>query len=201
MPALNNLDAKLRPYLPTTPGVFLEVGANDGYTQSNTYYLERWLGWRGILIEPHPAAFRRCAKLRANSHCVQAACVADADGPQFVELVGMDLMSITAGAQDADSEIRRLERGDRYTDGLRLAVPARAISDIIDESPYESINFMSIDVEGAEHLLLQGLDTRRHCPDVLLIETSEIDTVAATLEPWMTLKDTLSHHDYLFVRA
>jgi|CXWL01.1.fsa_nt_gi FkbM family methyltransferase len=200
-PALNQLDAKLLPYLPTKPGVFLEVGANDGYSQSNTYYLERWLGWHGILIEPHPDAFRRCAKLRKNSYCVQAACVADASATPFVELVGMDLMSITVGSQDTESEGRRLQSGGRYADGGRISVPARRVSDIIDESPHRSINLMSVDVEGAEHLLLEGLDLPRHCPDLLLVETADADRVAKIVEPWMALKDRLSHHDYLFVRT
>ncbi|MCE9623082.1 MAG: FkbM family methyltransferase [Actinomycetia bacterium] len=200
-PALNQLDTKLLSYLPDGPGVFLEVGANDGYSQSNTYYLERWLGWHGILIEPHPDAFGRCAKLRKNSYCVQAACVADAIATPFVELVGMDLMSITVGSQDTDAENRRLQSGGRYADGGRLSVPARRISEIIDESPHQSITLMSVDVEGAEYVLLQGLDLPRHCPDFLLVETADADRVAKILEPWMTLKDKLSHHDYLFVRA
>ncbi len=200
-PALNELDTKLLQYLPTGPGTFLEVGANDGYAQSNTYYLERWLGWHGILIEPHRDAFRRCAKLRKNSHCVQAACVADANATPFVELVGMDLMSITVGSQDAAAESRRLHSGGRYADGERLSVPGRRLSEIIDESPYESIDLMSIDVEGAEHLLLEGLDLARHCPALLLIETADAERVAKALEPRMVLKDKLSHHDYLFARA
>jgi len=200
-PALNMLDLKLLSYLPAGPGVFLEVGANDGYSQSNTYYLERWLGWRGILIEPHPDAFRRCVKLRKNSYCVQAACVADASKTPFVELVGMDLMSITVGSQDTDAESRRLQSGDRYADGGRLTVPARRISEIIDESPHQLMTLMSVDVEGAEHLLLEGLDLPRHCPDFLLVETVDADRVAAIVEPWMTLKDKLSHHDYLFART
>ena len=48
-PGLRGLDQKVFQYLPTEPGVFLEIGANDGFSQSNTYYLERVLGWRGVL--------------------------------------------------------------------------------------------------------------------------------------------------------
>ena len=36
------------------PGIFLEAGAHDGWTGSNTYWLEVSLGWSGILIEPVP---------------------------------------------------------------------------------------------------------------------------------------------------
>ena len=61
-PALNNLDRKMDELLPDS-GVFLEIGANDGYTQSNTYFLERLRNWDGILIEPVPWLYELCTKL------------------------------------------------------------------------------------------------------------------------------------------
>src|SRR5690348_11414021 len=45
-------------------GRFIEVGANDGFSQSNTYALERFYDWRGILIEPIPQLFERCKRFR-----------------------------------------------------------------------------------------------------------------------------------------
>lgn len=38
-------------------GFFLEAGALDGYYQSNTFFLERDLGWTGLLVEPNPVFF------------------------------------------------------------------------------------------------------------------------------------------------
>ncbi|MCL4237598.1 MAG: hypothetical protein KJ047_05045 [Anaerolineae bacterium] len=60
--ALNALDRKLLPYLSYQAGFFVELGANDGLSQSNTYYYERWQGWRGILIEPVPELCQRAAR-------------------------------------------------------------------------------------------------------------------------------------------
>jgi hypothetical protein len=40
-------------------GYFVEAGAHDGFTQSNTYLLERRHGWRGLLVEPMPDQGRR----------------------------------------------------------------------------------------------------------------------------------------------
>ena len=53
-PALNRLDRQAVGRLPRM-GTFLEVGGNDGYSQSNTYYLEKHRAWHGILIEPLPS--------------------------------------------------------------------------------------------------------------------------------------------------
>ena len=51
-PALYKIDKHLEKYLPETPGFFIEAGAHNGYSQSNTYYWERVKHWKGILVEP-----------------------------------------------------------------------------------------------------------------------------------------------------
>lgn len=45
------------------PAAFLDIGAADGITESNTYALHE-LGWRGVYVEPDPDQF---AKLRSIS--------------------------------------------------------------------------------------------------------------------------------------
>ena len=39
-----------------TPGTYIEIGCNDGYSDSNTYALYK-LGWRGVCLEADPAKF------------------------------------------------------------------------------------------------------------------------------------------------
>ena len=43
----------------TQSGSFVELGAYDGVTHSNSYMLERCFGWRGVLIEASPSNFQR----------------------------------------------------------------------------------------------------------------------------------------------
>ncbi len=38
-------------------GFFIEAGAHNGHDISNTLYLEKTLGWTGILVEPNPDTF------------------------------------------------------------------------------------------------------------------------------------------------
>jgi len=64
--ALDDIDKKLEKYLNYNNGFFIEVGANDGINQSNTYYLEKERNWRGILIEPAPNNYISCKKNRSN---------------------------------------------------------------------------------------------------------------------------------------
>ena len=56
----NNLDKKLENYLKYNNGFYIEIGAYDGITQSNTYYYEKNKNWKGILIEPSKSVFEKC---------------------------------------------------------------------------------------------------------------------------------------------
>lgn len=40
-------------------GFFMEIGANDGITGSQTLLIEHCYGWRGLLAEGQPANFRK----------------------------------------------------------------------------------------------------------------------------------------------
>ena len=48
----NNIDYELKSYLDFKNGFFIEIGAYDGITYSNTYNLEKNKKWTGLLVEP-----------------------------------------------------------------------------------------------------------------------------------------------------
>jgi FkbM family methyltransferase len=196
-PALDGLDRRMVDLLPDS-GVFLEVGANDGFYHSNTFHLEVVKSWKGILIEPLPSEFRICRLVRRRSYCVRAACVSRTFSDATIDLVDMDNVSIVLGSQTVEEETERIER---WGGGSVISVPARPISDIIDESGHSHVDFMSIDVEGAELELLAGLDLERHTPDWMLVETAHEPAVTAALDGWMTFEGVMSKHDYLYRRA
>ena len=52
--ALQEIDKKMLKYINYRNGYYIECGANDGVNQSNTWYYEKCLDWKGILIEPIP---------------------------------------------------------------------------------------------------------------------------------------------------
>ena len=47
-------------------GFFIELGANNGLTQSNTAFFEKDMGQTGILIEPSSIGYELCKKNRPN---------------------------------------------------------------------------------------------------------------------------------------
>ncbi len=55
-------------YLNFKNGFYIECGANDGVNQSNTWYFEKSLNWRGILIEPNKQIFQELKKNRSSKN-------------------------------------------------------------------------------------------------------------------------------------
>ena len=202
-PGLNDLDRKLAQYVDLTGGFFIEAGANDGFTQSNTYYLERFKGWRGILVEGIPELAARCRAQRPSAQLFECALVADGYPHSTVEMTFCGLMSVTEGAfASTDRTVDDHLASGSHVQGLRpysLQVPARTLTAVLDEAnPPPVIDLFSLDVEGFELEVLKGLDFDRYRPRYLLIEALKLPPVEAYLAPHYELVDALTHHDYLF---
>jgi FkbM family methyltransferase len=48
-------------------GFFLEIGGGNGFSNSNTFILEEYFGWKGILVEPDPEQFKKLKILRTRA--------------------------------------------------------------------------------------------------------------------------------------
>jgi FkbM family methyltransferase len=198
--ALNDLDLKLEQYLNFKEGVFVEAGANDGRNQSNTLYYERHYRWRGLLVEPIPELAEQCRRNRPQCVVENYALVSfDYDLPT-VEMTYCGLMSTVRGALATEqqhihrgSEIQKLEPRE-------LSVPAITLTELLIRNDFEHIDLMSLDVEGYELSVLQGLDMDRFCPDLLLIECRDREEIDRFLAPYYGVEAELSHHDILFRR-
>jgi hypothetical protein len=60
-PGLGDMERRLELHLPAR-GFFVEEGAHDGFSQGNTYSLERFRGWNGLLVEPVPEMYRTAVR-------------------------------------------------------------------------------------------------------------------------------------------
>lgn len=168
-PATDGLDTTLERHLPARPGFFVEVGAHDGFTASNTYFLERFRGWRGVLVEPIPSLYERCVRERPRSTVVNCALVGDGHTRE-VSMVYRGPRSRVAGhAVPAAPEYDFLD----WERGFTVTVPARTLSSILDEAGATEIDLLVLDVEGYELEALRGLDLSRHAPALVLVETNE----------------------------
>jgi FkbM family methyltransferase len=198
--ALDDLDRKVAAHLPER-GVFVEAGAHDGLTQSNTALLEFSRGWCGLLVEPIPGLARRCRTNRPGSVVEQAALVA-ADFPdERIRMTYCNRSSIVEGGRGSPAADEDwLERCRRLPDQSDLEpysvlVPARTLSSLLDEHGMRHVDFLSLDLEGYEASALRGLDLARHRPTLVLVEISrDREAIEEALGPWYVEVAELSDH-------
>lgn len=200
--ALNDLDRKLLPYLSYRGGFFVELGANDGLSQSNTYYYERWLGWRGILIEPIPELYQRAVRARPKARVFHCACVPlDYPHPD-IQIAFAGLMSVVKGSwADPVQESNHVARGrelERISGPVEIRVPARTLTSVLDECRVSRIDLLSLDVEGYEAEVLAGLDFDRYQPRYMLIEVRDPAKVEALIPPRYERAAQMSELDVLY---
>ena len=197
--ALNDLDRKLARHLDFRDGIFLECGANDGLAQSNTYWFERFQGWRGLLIEAVPEKAEEARRNRPKAKVVNCALVAD-DSISSVQLRAAGLMAFVSGAFSGDEETLQIENAKRVQHlqtVQTIEVPAHPLSRVLDEAGLPRIDLFSLDVEGYECEVLKGLDVARHRPRYILVETKRPGAVLELLAPHYSQIDQLTFHDYL----
>lgn len=204
--ALDNLDDRLAKYLSYDEGYFVEAGGNDGVAQSNTYYLEKVRKWRGVLVEPIPDLHKLCQRNRRRSKVFNNALVARDFTESSVMMQYANLMSCVDGALASEAEQKsQIELGVKWQDlsgTYTVTVPARTLTSVLDEAdtPAE-FDLLSLDVEGYERFVLDGLDLARYRPKFILVESrfyaAEVHSMLSGL---YELVERPSPHDSLYRR-
>lgn len=177
-------------------GFFIEVGAFDGVHLSNTYSFELE-GWKGICIEPGQY-FENCKKNRPNSICINAACVSSDDIKEitfYEEELG--LFSTTNDVDESKNKYFQdvyNARGLSFDHATECKVRTITLNSIFKENNIKKIDFISIDVEGAEVEVLKGLCLYKYKPEILMIEAND-EMHKEELINYLTVQ-----HDYIFAR-
>ena len=181
---VDDLDRRLLEHVRPGRGTFVELGAFDGVSQSNTAWLEAHRGWRGVLVEAIPEAYERCVLNRPLATVVNCACVSSEYSEPTVDMVYAGLMSIVLGARSASEEDEawialgeEVQQLERYP----VSVPARTLTAVLDDCVLECVDLLSLDVEGYEIEVLGGLDIKRFRPRLILVEESGVGEVDAFL--------------------
>ena len=159
-------------------GFWIDCGAGHPKYDSVTKLFSQF-GWTGINVEPLADEFMLLTQDRPLDENIQ--CLLGAQNG-----VG----SIFAGPPE--------NRGSSTTDPLLVAryakefgqtfhesqVPIRTLTDILRAKQFPAIDFLKIDVEGAELEVLRGIDLSEFNPRILVIEATQPNSTDLNYERW-----------------
>jgi len=152
-----------------TPGTFVELGALDGVTFSNTLMLEACWGWRGLLVEADPANYGLLVQSGRRASMVHSAVCA----------AGQGHVNITtgAGAMNGSPTSKTVQHFAHFIDTTSYtAVPCRRLDELMAEAGLPArVNFLSLDVEGAERDAIASIEQSRFQFDLALVEADGKD--------------------------
>lgn len=140
-------------------GCFVDIGANDGITFSNTWFFEKAREWKGICVEPQPNIFK---KLQSNRQCpCLQGCVTDVQGTaEFLHVQGIAEMGSGLCSKYDARHLVRIEREVKANsdETAIIEVPCFTFAQVLAMAELSHIDYLSIDTEGGELDILRSVD-------------------------------------------
>ena len=133
-------------------GTYVEMGALDGYTYSNTISFEHALQWDGVLIEANPSL---CTVLRRNRPHATRLCTAVSANYSVIPFDKGRWTSTFGEVAQMDQEHRQFHPRHGHA---QTAVPSAPLGQLLRMAGLASIDLFSLDVEGSEMKVLATMD-------------------------------------------
>lgn len=128
-------------------GYYCEIGAFNGKTQNSTIILEK-AGWDGVCVEALPSNFKKLRKNRKCS-CIQGAIFNKTGTATFVDVGTPGWSGIKETHQEKHKE---RYNNENYKE---IEVPCYTFDQVVSQN---TIDYLQIDVEGAEMIILESID-------------------------------------------
>jgi FkbM family methyltransferase len=186
-----------------TDGYFVELAAGDGIFLSNTYFLEKNLGWSGLCIEPNKKSYQQLITNR-NCTCSDRVVLQDEFEVEFVEYKKVtDYEHLLSGISGAQTSNLQIETITKHT--------AVSLDTLLNEcNAPQVIDYISMDIEGSEIYVLQDfLPKNKRIIKAWSIECNIGSPHESDILEWMAAygyvidkKDGINGrlgHDYLFL--
>jgi FkbM family methyltransferase len=165
-------------------GFYVDVGAHDGISINNTLYFEKNNNWSGINIEPIKKVFDNLVINRPNDINLNCA-VCNNDG-ETEFLCNTGYTEMISGLKDT-FDSRHLQRlyNENSTMGSTteiIKVHTKKLETIFDENNVSRVNYLSIDVEGAEFEVIKSINFDKVFIDVIDFENNYNDVSIPIVE-------------------
>jgi FkbM family methyltransferase len=175
-------------------GFYIDIGAGHPVADNVSFWFyER--GWRGVVVEPQPQLADLYRHIRPRDACAPCLIGRSAGEVDFYRFGRFHGLSTTVPAfADGGAQL-----GEGY-EVVRL--PMLTLAQLCEQHGVGEIDFLKIDVEGAEADVLAGNDWTRFRPKVVVAEAIMLEDGSPTWESWepflldqgytFTLFDTLN---------
>ncbi|MGE4608210.1 MAG: FkbM family methyltransferase [Myxococcota bacterium] len=153
-------------------GFFVDVGCAWPIKASNTYYLEKHLGWKGIAIDALREYASDWERERPATKFLSYL-VTDHSGTEDTFFKSQSL-----GLSSAE---RRRADGRHFGDTLEveeILVPSTTLDDLLAREGVTKIDLLAMDIEGHELKALRGLDIDRFRPELVVAEGKRLGVTA-----------------------
>lgn len=143
-------------------GFFVDIGASDGFTLSNTYLLEKFFNFNGILAEPNPHQIKKIRKIREAKFVEK--CVWSKSNEKLEFIDAGDLSTIDQ-FYDQDKWSYMRENKPKFT------VDTISLLDLLSQNNApKMIDYLSIDTEGSEYEILSNHDFSKFSFSIITVE-------------------------------
>lgn len=166
----NGEDLKIAEYFGDYKGKLLSIGENSGTFLSNALLLIH-AGWDACLVEPAPEAFEKLKYLHhfnEKVYCINAA-IGDKDGEIDFYNSGTHLnkgdTALLSTANVAD-----YNKWKGTTEFEKIKVPMITFEKMLAQSPYKTFNYVTLDAEGFDLIILRQMNLKELGVKVLCIE-------------------------------
>jgi len=139
---------------------FVDVGAYDGITWSNSLPLEENYEWKGICIEANPLAYQKLFKTRQNKKFNIAVSDGHEDDMIFWAISGYcEMLSGFEKFYDSRHIDRIKSEISKYGGNItKIKVQTKTLQSIFEQEKIDKIDYLSIDTEGSELSILKGIN-------------------------------------------
>ncbi len=151
--------------LKQTNGFFVDVGANDGITGSNSLAFEE-AGWKGLLVEANVAHKEALLKRKWKTEFVA---VSDSASVKFSAVSGISNLHGLSRIDTSEKFYQLVKKNNGSV--VEKEIPAKTLTCILDDNNVDkNFDVLSVDVEGHELVVLNSLDFNKYVPRVMLVE-------------------------------
>lgn len=146
-------------------GMFVEIGAYDGETHSNTCFLAD-MGWRGLYVEPVTEYLEKCKLRHKNNNCIFTNCLVGDDSEKDFFVAGEWSTNSIQVKKDIENFF-----GVRFSEPVKIK--SKSLNSILEENNIVNFDLLIVDCEGAELEILENFNIQKYKPKLCILELHE----------------------------